>query len=142
LPVGPARIDVVTSNCVLNLVPNKEQAFREIFRVLKPGGRFSISDIVLKGTLPANVQNAAEMIAGCVSGAMQESDYLSTIHRAGFDAVSVQKERVIDLPDSILEQYISKDEIASLRASGAEVKSITVTGVKPAGSCGCGTDCC
>jgi len=142
LPVGPARIDVVTSNCVLNLVPDKTRAFSEIFRVLKPGGRFSISDVVLDGVLPDNVKNAAEMIAGCVSGAMQMSEYLSVIHRAGFDAVNVTKERVIDVPDSILEQYISKEEIASLRNSGATVKSITVTAVKPAGSCGCGTDCC
>ncbi len=142
LPVGPAQIDVVTSNCVLNLVPDKERAFSEIFRVLKPGGRFAISDIVLDGTLPDHLRTAAEMIAGCVSGALQQNDYLGIVHRAGFSEVKVVKERVVELPDAILEQYASKEDIAGYRASGTQVKSITVTGIKPEGSCGCGTGCC
>lgn len=142
LPVGPARIDVVTSNCVLNLVPDKQKAFNEIFRVLKPEGRFSISDVVVRGKLPDNVKKAAEMIAGCVGGAVDEAEYLSLIHRAGFEGVKVVKEKTIDLPDDVLASVLAPDQIASLRASGAQVKSITVAGVKPNGSCGCGTACC
>lgn len=142
LPVGPARVDVVTSNCVLNLVPDKEKAFSEIFRVLKPGGRFVISDVVLHGTLPEKIQSAAEMIAGCVSGALQRSQYLSIIYRSGFEQLQLVKERAIELPDEILLQYLNADELKQFRDSGAEVLSITVTGEKPAGSCGCGTGCC
>lgn len=146
LPVGPACIDVVISNCVLNLVPDKEKAFSEIFRVLKPGGRFSISDVVLRGDLPPRIREAAEMVAGCVSGAMQRSDYLNVIYRAGFESLQIVKDRVIDLPDEILLQYLSPDELKQFRDSGADVISIGVMGEKPAVSCGCGTssgkNCC
>src|SRR5205085_10044803 len=76
MPVADNTADVIVSNCVLNLVPNKEGVFKEIFRVLKPGGHFSISDIVLVGELPANIKNAAEMYAGCVAGAIQKDEYL------------------------------------------------------------------
>src|SRR5690242_17209421 len=79
MPVTSDVADVIVSNCVLNLVPNKSGVFKEIFRVLKPGGHFSISDIVLVGDLPANIQNAAEMYAGCVSGAIQKQTYLELI---------------------------------------------------------------
>jgi ubiquinone/menaquinone biosynthesis C-methylase UbiE len=72
MPIAADRIDVIVSNCVLNLVPNKELAFKEMFRVLKPGGHFSVSDIVLDGNLPDQLKNAAEMYAGCVSGAIQK----------------------------------------------------------------------
>lgn len=146
LPVGPNRVDVVISNCVLNLVPDKEKAFSEIFRVLKPGGRFSISDVVLRGQLPPRLREAAEMVAGCVSGAMQRSDYLSVIYRAGFESLQIVKDRVIDLPDDILLQYLSLEELKQYRNSGAEVISIGVMGEKPATSCGCGASpgpgCC
>lgn len=142
MPVGPAVVDVVTSNCVLNLVPDKQKAFAEIFRVLKPGGRFVISDVVLHGELPEKIRSAAEMIAGCVSGALQRSEYLSIIYRQGFDQLQLVKERVVELPDDIMLQYLSPEELKDFRASGAEVLSITVTGVKPEGSCGCGTGCC
>jgi len=142
LPVGPARIDVVTSNCVLNLVPDKKRAFAEIFRVLRPGGRFTLSDVVLSGSLPERVRSVAELVAGCVSGALQESEYLGIIHRAGFEDVQVIKDRVIELPPQILAEYLSPEEIVALQAADTQVKSITVVGLKPAGSCGCGTDCC
>lgn len=146
LPVAGSSIDVVISNCVLNLVPDKEKAFSEIFRVLKPGGRFSISDIVLRGTLPPRIRGAAEMVAGCVSGAMQRSDYLSVIYRAGFESLQIVKDRVIDLPENILLQYLTPEELKEYRNSGAEVISIGVMGEKPAASCGCnaspGPGCC
>lgn len=143
MPLRDNLADVVVSNCVLNLVPNKEGVFREIFRVLKFGGHFSISDIVLVGELPAGIKNAAEMYAGCVAGAIQKDDYLALIHKAGFSNVTLQKERVITVPDEILGNYLPAEEIASFKASGAGIYSITVYGEKAKNAC-CGTNagCC
>src|SRR5690606_33346771 len=84
MPLASNRADVVVSNCVMNLVPDKEKAFRETFRILKPGGHFSISDVVLEGELPQELSKEAEMYAGCVSGALQKSEYLEIIEKAGF----------------------------------------------------------
>lgn len=131
LPLGGNMVDVVVSNCVLNLVPDKRKAFSEVLRVMKPGGHFSISDVVLKGELPKNLQQAAEMYAGCVSGALQESEYLGIIHDLGFEQVSVQKRKRIDVPDDILANYLSADEIAAFRNSDVGIFSITVSANKP-----------
>ncbi len=132
LPVGGGIIDVVISNCVLNLVPDKKKAFTEMYRVLKPGGHFSVSDIVLKGNLPEGIRTAAEMYAGCVSGAIELDEYLSIIKDAGFVNVSVPKDRAIRIPDDILLNYLSADEIATFNASGNQITSVTVYGEKPA----------
>ena len=134
------KADVVISNCVLNLVPDKQKAFSEIFRILKPGGHFSISDVVLAGELPEEIQKAAEMYAGCVSGAIQKNQYLDMIKASGFENISIQKEKQIDLPDGILSNYISADRIREYRDSKAGIYSITVYGDKPK-EC-CGPDCC
>lgn len=144
MPVTSNIADVIVSNCVLNLVPNKDGVFSEIFRVLKPGGHFSISDIVLVGNLPANIQSAAEMYAGCVSGAIQKQTYLELIEINGFKNITVQKEKTIVVPDDILSNYLSADEIASFKKSGAGILSITVFAEKPfpERECGCATDCC
>ncbi len=131
MPLESSLADVVVSNCVLNLVPKKEAAFREIFRVLKNGAHFTISDIVLEGELPSGILKAAEMYAGCVSGAIQKNEYLSIISNLGFTGVHIPKEREIMLPDELLSAYISADEIATFRASGARLLSITVIGEKP-----------
>lgn len=132
MPVSDNVADVVVSNCVLNLVPNKANVFKEIYRVLKPNGRFSISDIVLVGQLPDGLQQAAEMYAGCVSGAIQKLDYLELIKQTGFANITLQKDREIVLPDSILAEYISSDEIEDYRKSGLGIYSITVYADKPA----------
>jgi arsenite methyltransferase len=132
MPVTSNYANVVVSNCVLNLVPNKHQAFSEIFRVLKPGGHFSISDIVLTGKLPESIKDAAEMYAGCVSGAIQQQEYLSIVEQAGFENVRVQKEKSIIIPDEILLQYISAEELDSLKKDQTVIKSITVYAEKPA----------
>jgi SAM-dependent methyltransferase len=129
LPVAANRIDVVISNCVLNLVPNKQKAFDEIFRVLKPGGRFCISDVVLEGELPEKIRAAAEMYAGCVAGAMQKNDYLNVIDHAGFDAVEIKKTKPIVIPDEILQTYGATNSELPL------IESITVVGVKPNTCC-------
>lgn len=143
MPVTANVADVVVSNCVLNLVPNKDGVFKEIYRVLKPGGHFSISDIVLEGALPQEIREAAEMYAGCVAGAIQKNAYLELIEANGFHNINVQKDKVITIPEDILSQYLSKDQIESFHKSGTGIKSVTVYAEKPveAMAC-CGTDCC
>jgi len=144
MPVTANLADVVVSNCVLNLVPNKDAVFKEIFRVLKPGGHFSISDVVLLGDLPENLRTAAEMYAGCVSGAIQKDSYLHLIDANGFEDVMLQKEKSIIIPDDILKNYLSETEIAAFKATGTGIYSITVYAKKPlqsAEAC-CAPGCC
>ncbi|HVU94366.1 MAG TPA: arsenite methyltransferase [Puia sp.] len=140
MPVGSNLADVVVSNCVLNLVSDKAGVFAEIFRVLKPGGHFSISDIVLVGELPAKIREAAEMYAGCIAGAIARDAYLGLIGAAGFEGISLQKEKVITVPEDILGQYLSSEEIAIFKTSGTGIYSITVYAEKPAACCG--PNCC
>lgn len=140
IPMGANKADVVVSNCVLNLVPDKNKAFKEIYRILKPGGHFSISDVVIKGELPEKLKNDAEMYAGCVSGAIQMENYLQIITDTGFDQVSVQKEKAIQLPDEILSEYLTPEEISEYRNGSVGIYSITVYGSKPATCCEPG--CC
>lgn len=132
LPVSDGMIDVVVSNCVLNLVPDKRKAFSEVMRVLRPGGHFSISDVVLVGELPEAIREAAEMYAGCVSGALQESEYLGIIHALGFEQVTVQKRKAIVVPDDILSNYLDPAAMEQYRASGTGIFSITVSASKSA----------
>ncbi len=131
MPISDGIADVVVSNCVLNLVPNKAAVFAEIKRVLKAGGHFSISDVVLEGELPQALRQAAEMYAGCVAGAMQKKDYLKLIDEAGFVGRITQKEKVINIPDEILADYLTPDEILAYRASDLGIFSITVFAQKP-----------
>ncbi len=126
MPLADNTADVVVSNCVLNLVPNKANAFKEIYRITKPGGHFSISDIVLTGELPKQLKAAATMYAGCVSGAVQKDEYLNIVKNAGFKNVSVQKEKLIVIPDKILLDYMTIDEAKQFISSGYGIYSITV----------------
>ena len=143
LPLAADRVDVVVSNCVLNLVPDKQKAFQEIYRVLKPGGHFSISDVVLVGELPEKIQSATEMYAGCVAGALQKTKYISLIHESGFKNVIVQKEKPIIIPNDILLNYLSEQEINEYKNSGKGIFSVTVYAEKPAAeSCTPGGGCC
>lgn len=141
MPVTANTADVVVSNCVLNLVPNKRNVIKEIFRVLKTGGHFSISDIVLVGELPINLKQAAEMYAGCVSGAIQKDEYLNLIREAGFEAITIQKEKQITIPEDILSNYLTAEEITAFRNSGTGIYSVTVFARKPA-CCDPGAGCC
>jgi arsenite methyltransferase len=136
LPVEDAAVDVVISNCVLNLVPDKAKAFAETFRVLRPGGRFCVSDIIATGTLPEAVRKAAGLYVGCVAGAMPEADYLAVIRAAGFDDVRIAERKPIALPDGVLREHLSGAEVSAFRASGIELLSVTVLGVKPNPCCG------
>jgi len=140
MPVTSDKADVIISNCVLNLVPNKENVFKEIFRVLKQKGHFSISDIVLVGELPTKLRQAAEMYAGCVAGAIQKDEYIDIIKRTGFTKLTIQKEKKIVIPDDILLQYISEEELKELKSSNPGIYSITVYAEKPC--CDPGSGCC
>ena len=140
MPVSTNTADVIVSNCVLNLVPDKDAVFKEIFRVLKPGGHFSISDIVLVGDLPEALSRDAEMYAGCVAGAIQKEAYLELISANGFSNVILQKEKPINLPDDILKRYLNKEELTRFKSGNKGIFSVTVYAEKP-GDC-CGTDCC
>jgi SAM-dependent methyltransferase len=136
MPVADNTTNVVVSNCVLNLVPNKKAVFSEIYRVLKSGGHFSISDIVLVGCLPEKIQSAAEMYAGCVSGAIQKSEYLLYIEQAGFQNITIQKEKPIIVPDDVLNNYLTEEEIAIYKANPTIIRSITVFAEKLSYCCG------
>ena len=146
IPVQNNSADVVVSNCVMNLVPNKTKAFSETFRILKPGGHFSVSDIVLRGELPDAARKSAELYAGCVSGAQQMDDYLQVIRDTGFTNITIQKERSITIPDELLLHYMSSEELKDFHNRGIGILSITVYADKPLtkganGVC-CGPDCC
>jgi len=143
--ISSSLADVVISNCVMNLVPNKRKAFNEVFRVLKTGGHFSISDIVSVGSLPNGILEAAELYSGCVAGASEKGEYLGTIKSAGFKNIQIKKERKIDLPDNLLSKYLNPQELGKFKQSGAGIYSVTVYADKlDEGSCCETTDsgCC
>lgn len=144
MPVSANIADVVVSNCVLNLVPNKDNVIKDIFRVLKPGGHFSISDVVLVGALPEGLAKDAEMYAGCVSGAIQKTEYLEFIQKNGFENIVVQKEKPIIIPEDILKNYLSPAEIINFLNGDTGIFSITVYAEKPLNSKTCipGGGCC
>lgn len=140
LPLSSNVADVVVSNCVLNLVPDKKQAFAEAFRVLKKGGHFSVSDIVLVGELPEDLQKSAELYAGCVAGAIQKDVYLSIIKEVGFKNIVIQKDKKINLPEDILNEYLNSEEQKKLQSGDTGIFSLTIYGEKPLNSCAPG--CC
>jgi arsenite methyltransferase len=154
MPVTSNKADVIISNCVLNLVPDKVKAFKEVYRVLKPGGHFSVSDIVTYGELPDSVKSIAELYAGCVAGAIKKEEYLKIIEETGFENIKIQKERVITIPDEIMLKFISQKDLDSLKENGINLVSINVYADKPGTidipvinnnkekSCGCNDDCC
>ena len=142
MPMTACKADVVVSNCVLNLVPNKDAVFKEIFRVLKFGGHFSISDVVLIGNLPDALRKDAEMYAGCVAGAIQKQAYLELIELNGFKNIIIQKEKPITIPDDILKNYLSEEELINFKLGNTGIFSITVYAEKPIEKTCCGPDCC
>jgi arsenite methyltransferase len=141
MPVTAGTADVIVSNCVLNLVPNKDGVFKEMLRVLKAGGHFSISDIVLVGNLPEALRKDAEMYAGCVSGAIQKEVYLELIKQNGFEHITIQKEKAIVIPDDILKNYLNEQELADFKQGTTGIFSITVFAQKPS-CCAPGSGCC
>jgi len=146
MPVTANKADVIISNCVLNLAPNKHKVFSEIYRVLKPGGHFSISDIVLQGEIPTKWKEVAELYAGCISGAIQKENYIEIIDEAGFVNIKLQKDKTIDIPDELLAAYLSEDEILEYKSSNTRISSVTVYAEKPAkdsrNCCEPASNCC
>lgn len=131
IPLDDAIADVVVSNCVMNLVPDKQKAFSETFRILKPGGHFSISDVVLKGDLPDSLKEDAEMYAGCVAGAIEMEKYLEIVERAGFENLVIQKEKKIQLPKDLLNKYLTEEETARYPDLDPGIYSISLYAEKP-----------
>ncbi len=130
MPLSSNSVDVVVSNCVLNLLPEKNKIFKEIHRVLNTTGHFSISDIVLLGDLPPEIIKDAEMYAGCVSGAIQKEDYLNLVRAAGFNNINIQKEKEIIIPDDLLSNYLNKEQLEQFKRSGTGIYSITLFATK------------
>ena len=130
MPLEDNLADVIVSNCVLNLVPDKQKAFKEIYRVLKPGAHFCVSDIVIKGELHPELKKSAEMYAGCVAGAVQQDEYIGIIKEAGFVDVEIKKTKTISLPDEILLKYLNEDQLQNYKSKQAGIFSITIVGFK------------
>jgi ubiquinone/menaquinone biosynthesis C-methylase UbiE len=130
MPLPDNTFDVIVSNCVLNLVPDKNKAFAQIFRVLKPGGHFCVSDVVIKGNLPEKMQKDAEMYAGCVSGAIDMKAYLGIIEEQRFKNITIHKQKEISIPENILSNYLNANEISSFKSGETGIFSITVSGYK------------
>jgi len=131
MPIEDHTADVVVSNCVMNLVPDKEKAFAETFRILKPGGHFSISDIVLQGELSDELKKEAALYAGCISGAVQKEEYLSIIKEAGFTNISVQKDRKVEIPNEILIHYMTLEQLREFKSNHIGIFSVTVYAERP-----------
>lgn len=131
MPLSANIADVIISNCVLNLIPDKDRVLADIYRVLKPGGHFSISDVVLAGDLPIGLQESAEMYSGCIAGAMQKNEYMMLIEKNGFINILIQKEKVITIPSDILALHLSEQEIQAFRTGKTGIFSITVYAEKP-----------
>ena len=131
MPIEENTADVVVSNCVMNLVPNKQKAFAETFRIIKSGGHFSISDIVLQGKLPDDLRKEATLYAGCISGAVQKEEYLQIIKEAGFTNITIKKIRNIDIPNEILIKFVTGDQLREYKKSQIGIFSVTVYAKKP-----------
>lgn len=138
LPVTANKSDVVISNCVINLVPDKHMAFHEIMRILKPGGHFCISDVVTVGEIPPDLLEQAELYAGCIAGALEVDKYLDIIKNTGFRKIVIHKRKPIEIPDSLLDEFLTHEQIRTFKESQTGLFSITITGEKPA--CCCGED--
>lgn len=130
IPLESEIADVVVSNCVLNLVPDKSKAFAEIYRILKPGAHFCISDVVVKGQLNSELKKSAEMYAGCVSGALQQEEYLEIINKTGFKNIDIKKSMRIELPYQLLKNYLDDEGIKAYKENVEGIFSITVVGYK------------
>lgn len=130
MPFDDNLFDVVISNCVLNLVPDKAKAFSEIFRVLKHGGHFCISDIVIEGILPEKLYEVATLYVGCVSGALNQDSYLDIVKNLGFNNIQIRKEKLINIPDSVYLKYLDKSDLDEFKNRNVKIKSITLTAQK------------
>ena len=142
IPLPDASVDVIISNCVINLSADKKTVLREAFRVLKPGGRFAVSDVVVRGEVPAAVKTNMELWIGCVAGALEEQEFLNLLNEVGFEKASIEPTRVYKVDDAaafLIGTGLEADEFAS--QIDGKFMSAFVRATKPAKSC-CGPDCC
>jgi SAM-dependent methyltransferase len=142
VPLPANTVDVVISNCVINLSADKDRVLREAFRVLKPGGRFAVSDVVVRGEIPPDVRRSMELWVGCVAGALTEDEYRAKLEAAGFREVELETTRVYDVKDArafLAESGLDADAIAPL--VNGKVTSAFVRARKPERAC-CGPACC
>jgi ubiquinone/menaquinone biosynthesis C-methylase UbiE len=130
MPLESHSVDVIVSNCVLNLVPEKKRAFNEIYRVLKPGGHFCVSDIVTKGELPEQIKHSAELYVGCVSGALKKEDYLKIIENTSFKKVQIHASKDILIPDELLKEILNDEYYSLVKDNDIGIISLTVSGYK------------
>ncbi len=130
MPLNDNSVNVIISNCVLSLVPNKQKAFSEIYRVLKHEGHFCVSDIVLTGELPEKIKQDVAMYAGCVSGAIDKTDYLNIVKETGFTNIVIHKEKEVEIPESIMLSHLTLDEFEKFKKDRIGIFSITVTANK------------
>jgi arsenite methyltransferase len=142
IPLPDNSVDVIISNCVINLSGDKDSVLREAFRVLKPGGRFAVSDIVVLGDVPPEIRRNVELWAGCVAGALHQNDYRSKLSSAGFEEVDIEPTRIYQGPDirSLLSASNLDGESIIAQVEG-KFASAFIRAQKPAASC-CGSDCC
>lgn len=130
MPLEDNTADVVVSNCVLNLLPQKDKIFKEVYRVIKPGGHFCVSDVVLNGVFPKEFTDNAAMYAGCIASAIQREEYLQEIKNANFKSITVKRTKTIQIPDSVLHEHLDESTIQNYKAGNVGIYSITVTGEK------------
>jgi arsenite methyltransferase len=143
IPLPDNSVDVIISNCVINLSPDKDAVLREAFRVLKPGGRFAVSDVVVRGQVPADVRRSIELWVGCVAGALEESEYGAKLRAAGFADVEVELWRVYDIEAArgfLADSGLDVDRIAA-QVEG-QIASAFIRGRKPEEKSCCGPECC
>lgn len=141
-PLDDNLADVVVSNCVLNLVPDKRKAFTEMWRILQPGGHFSVSDIVTLSDLPQEILKAAELYTGCISGAQHIDAYMENIRQRGFTDIHIMKQTEIRLPKELLSETMTSEQFADFEAREPHLASVTVFGRKPRQSSCCDPQCC
>jgi SAM-dependent methyltransferase len=143
IPLPDASVDVVISNCVINLASDKPRVLREAFRVLRPGGRFAVSDVVVRGEVPPEIRRSVELWVGCVAGALEEDEYRSQLTAAGFADVSVEPWRVYRVEDA-RDMLASAGIDVETAVAGADGKfaSAFIRATKPAAGACCGPTCC
>ena len=144
IPLPDNSVDLIISNCVINLSPDKDQVLKEAFRVLKPGGRFAVSDIVVRGTMPQEIRHSVELWAGCVAGALEEAVYLAKLTQAGFEQTSIEPTRIYSAEDArefLMGAGLNVDTVA--KEIDGKFMSGFIRAVKPteSRSC-CATTCC
>ena len=142
IPLPDQSVDVIISNCVINLSSDKDRVLKEAFRVLKPGGRFAVSDVVVRGHVPAEIKKSMELWAGCVAGALSEEDYLDKLAKAGFDNIDIEATRVYNIDDArafLSNSGLDVDNLA--RQVEGKFISAFVRATKPGAAC-CVPSCC